>query len=201
MRALSCAIVLMACYPPAFAETKTSSSPLAIVFRFDGPYSQAAFQEMERELTTLMEPSGVRPEWHDRRDIAPSDSFESLVIVNFHGRCRAESAAAPAEGDKPLAWTHVVDGKVLPFSDVECDRVRASIRSANGMRQLSDLVLGRALARVLAHELYHVLARTSTHPGAGLAKRFLSGLELISDRLELKFSDVNRMKAARDANR
>ena len=200
MRALSCAIALMVCYPAAFAETKTPSFPLAIVFRFDGPYSQAAFREMERELTTLMEPSAVRPEWHDRRDVTPSDSFESLVMVNFHGRCRAESVAAPAEGDKPLAWTHVVDGKVLPFSDVECDRVRASIHSANG-RQLSDLVLGRALARVLAHELYHVLARTSTHAGAGLAKRSLSGLELISDRLELKMSDVNRMKAARDANR
>jgi len=93
-----------------------------------------------------------------------------------------------------------VDGKVLPFSDVECDRVRASIRSANG-RQLSDLVLGRALARVLAHELYHVLARTPTHARAGLAKRSLSGIELSSDRLELKFADVNRMKAARDANR
>ena len=201
MRALSCAIALIVCCPPAFAETRKSSSPLAILFRFDGPYSQAAFQEMERELTTLMEPSAVRPEWHDRRDITPSDSFQSLVMVNFHGRCRAEPVAARADGDKPLAWTHVVDGKVLPFSDVECDRVRASIHSANGMRQLSDLVLGRALARVLAHELYHVLARTSTHAGAGLAKRSLSGLELSSDRLELNPSDLNRMKPARNPNR
>jgi hypothetical protein len=201
MRALSCAIALIVCYLTAFAEAKTSSSPLAIVFRFDGPYSQAAFQEMDRELTSLMEPSAVRPEWHDRRDITPSDSFQSLVMVNFHGRCRVEPAAALADGDKPLAWTHVVDGKVLPFSDVECDRVRASIHSANGMRQLSDLVLGRALARVLAHELYHVLARTSTHAGAGLAKRSLSGLELSSDRLELNPSDLNRMKPARNPNR
>src|ERR1700674_4285651 len=146
MRALSCAIALIVCYPPAFAETKKSSSSLAILFRFDGPLSQAAFQEMERELTTLMEPSAVRPEWHDRRDITQADSFQSLVMVNFHGRCRLEPGAAPADGEKPLAWTHVVDGKVLPFSDVECDRVRASIRSSTGMRQLSDLVLGRALA-------------------------------------------------------
>jgi hypothetical protein len=200
MRALSCAIALMVCHAPASAETRTSSSSLAILFRFDGPYSQAAFQEMERELTTLMEPSAVRLEWHDRRDITQADSFQSLVMVNFHGRCRLESAGAAADGDKPLAWTHVVDGKVLPFSDVECDRVRASIHSANGMRQLSDLVLGRALARVLAHELYHVLARTSAHAGTGLAKRSLSGLELSSDRLELNPSDTNRMKPARNAS-
>jgi hypothetical protein len=148
-----------------------------------------------------MEPSAVLPEWHDRRDVTPADSFQSLVMVNFHGRCRVELAAAPDEGDKPLAWTHVVDGKVVPFSDVECDRVRASIHSANGIKQLSDLVLGRALARVLAHELYHVLKRTSTHTGAGLAKRSLSGLELSSDRFELNFSDLNRMKPARNPSR
>src|SRR6266404_7933868 len=100
MRALSCAIALIVCHPPAFAETRKSTSSLAILFRFDGPYSQAAFQEMERELTTLMEPSAVRPEWHDRRHITQADSFQSLVIVNFHGRCRLEPAAAPADGDK-----------------------------------------------------------------------------------------------------
>src|SRR6202521_3783091 len=115
MRALSCAIALIVCYPPAFAETKKSSSSLAILFRFDGPYSQAAFQEMGRELTTLMEPSAVRPEWHDRRDITTSDSFQSLVVVNFHGGCRVGPAAAPSDENKPLGWTHVVDGMVLPF--------------------------------------------------------------------------------------
>lgn len=201
MGAQSCAIALMVCVLPAFAETRASWFPVAILFRFDGPYSQAALQEMERELTTLMEPSAVRPEWHDRKDIAKSDSFQSLVMVNFHGRCRVEPVAAPADGDKPLGWTYVVDGKVLPFSDVECDRVRASIHSADGMRQLSDLVLGRALARVLAHELYHVLARTSTHARTGLAKASFSGLDLSSDRFELNPSSLNRMKPARDANR
>jgi|SRR5579863_808791 len=200
MRALSCAITLIVCCPPAFAETRKSSSPLAILYRFDSPYSQTAFKEMQRELTTLMEPSAIRPEWHDRRDITPSDSFQSLVMVIFHGRCRVDLASA-VDADKPLGWTHVVDGKVLPFSDVECDRVRASIRSVNGMRQLSDRVLGRALARVLAHELYHVLTRTSTHADAGVAKRSLSGLELSSDRLELNPWGMNRMQPARDANR
>jgi hypothetical protein len=155
---------------------------------------------MKGELTTLMEPSAVQPEWHDRNDITNSDSFQKLVLVNFHGRCRAEPAAAPVEGDKPLAWTHVADGKVLPFSEVECDRVRASIHSATGRRPLSDLVMGRALARVLAHELYHVLARTSAHAHVGLTKPSLSGLELTSERLELSPSDLHRIQPALDAN-
>jgi hypothetical protein len=33
---------------------------------------------------------------------------------------------------------------------------------------------GRALARVIGHELYHILARTSQHPAAGIAKAAFS---------------------------
>src|SRR5258708_6835265 len=95
MCAQSCAVALMVCLLPAFAETNTSSSPIAILFRFDRPYSQAALREMQRELTTLMKPSAVRPEWHDRKDITASASFQKLVLVNFHGRCGAETAAGP----------------------------------------------------------------------------------------------------------
>ena len=100
----------------------------------------------------------------------------------------------------PLAFTHSSDGHILPFSEVECDRVRASIHSATGRRPLSDLVMGRALARVLAHELYHVLARTSAHAHVGLTKPSLSGLELTSERLELSPSDLHRIQPALDAN-
>ena len=87
-----------------------------------------------------------------------------------------------------FARTPVADGKVLPFSEVECDQVRASLHSATwGTRgQQSDLVLGRALGRVLAHELYHFLTQTSAHANNGIAKRSLSRAELVSDRLEFK---------------
>jgi hypothetical protein len=51
-----------------------------------------------------------------------------------------------------------------------------------------DRVLGRALGRVLAHELYHILSGTKRHSARGLAKASFAVDELISDR----FVDVLR---------
>jgi|HubBroStandDraft_6_1064221.scaffolds.fasta_scaffold158597_2 hypothetical protein len=200
MRALYCAIALLLCLVPGFSQTKTPSSPLAILFRFDGPTSEAGFQEMRRELRILMAPSNVQPEWRDRATISASESFDRLVVVDFHGRCRMEAGYVLSEEDQPLGWTHVMDGEILPFADIQCDRVRASLYSAGwgSPNQHSDLTLGRALALVLAHELYHILARTTSHAQNGIAKRTLSGAELASRRLAFTRADLDLMKSPRE---
>ena len=135
-----------------------------------------------------MEPLGFALEWLDRTKVTPADSFEDLVVVDFRGRCLIEAADLPYQTNGALAHTTVADGKVLPFSEVECDQVRSSLRSvtSSAQSQQSDLVLGRALGRVLAHELYHVLTQRTTHASDGIAKRSLSRAELVSDRLEFK---------------
>jgi hypothetical protein len=200
MRALFCATALLVCLVQGFSQTKTPPFPLAILFRFDGPASEAGFQEMRHELKALMAPSNVQPEWRERATITGSDSFESIVVVEFHGQCRMGADYAVSEGDQPLGWTHVADGQILPFADVQCDRVRASLHSAlSGSRnQHSDVALGRALALVLAHELYHILARTTSHAQSGIAKRALSAAELASRRLAFTRADVDLMKSPRE---
>jgi len=200
MRALFCAIAVLLCVVAGSSHAKTPSSPLAILFRFDGLTSEAGFQEMRRELRVLMAPSNVQPEWRDRATISTSDSFDHLVVVDFHGQCRMEPGYALSEEDQPLGWTHVADGEVLPYAHIQCDRVRASLNSAlwGGRNQLSDLTLGRALALVLAHELYHILARTTSHARDGIAKPALSGAELASSRLAFTRADLDLMRSPRE---
>jgi hypothetical protein len=197
MRALFCAIAVLVCLVPGFSQSKTPSSPLAILFRFDGPTSEVGFQEMRRELRILMAPSSVQPEWQDRATITGADSFDNIVVVNFHGQCRMEAGNALPVEDQPLGWTHVANGEIQPFADVQCDRVRASLYSAlwGGPNQHSDLTLGRALALVLAHELYHILARTTSHAQDGIAKSALSGTELASSRLAFTRAELDLMKS------
>jgi hypothetical protein len=90
----------------------------------------------------------------------------------------------------------VVDGEIRPFIDIQCDRVQASLNSVLWRQdQNSSVALGRALARVLAHELYHVLAGTAAHSRTGIAKPALSGTDLASQRLEFTPSDVELMKS------
>ena len=171
---------------------------LTIVFRFDGPYSERSLLEMKRELGTILHGSGIRVDWRDQSDVAASDSFPNLVVVKFRGKCRMEPVPYLYDERGPLAFTYSTDGAVLPFSEIACDKVRSSLRTAmwGGDYKRSDMLFGRALARVLAHELYHVLAKTQSHSGHGIAERSLSGAQLISERLQLNAAELNRMHDA-----
>jgi len=56
-------------------------------------------------------------------------------------------------------------------------------------------MLGRAMGRVLAHELYHIVADTAGHGENGVAQPALSARELTSGQLELRASDVEAIQS------
>jgi len=172
---------------------------LTILFQFDGPHSDKSVQEMQRELGSIMKESGLQIDWRDRGRMARSESFPNLVVVNFRGKCRMDPIPFLYDERGPLAFTYGADGTVLPFSEIECDKIRSTLHSAmwGGDYGRSDLLFGRALARVLAHELYHVLAGTRAHPGTGVARHALSGSQLISDELHLNPAELERMLTGR----
>jgi hypothetical protein len=91
-----------------------------------------------------------------------------------------------------LGSTQVAQGRVLPFSEVECDQIRKALAYMHpGSNQLErQNALGLALGRVVAHELYHVLTRTTSHATAGLAKASQSLRDLVALR-EIGFQDAD----------
>lgn len=78
-----------------------------------------------------------------------------------------------------LGYTYILGGEPSPFSDIECDRVRSSLAARPGC---GDLAFGRALGRVLAHELHHVIDRTRRHTTKGYTRESLSVAELVAER-------------------
>ena len=162
--------------------------PLTVVYQFDGLYSARSFAELKQELASILKDTNIRVDWRERNQVGSSESFDNLVVVKFRGVCQIDAASDSDPQPGPLAFTHRSDGVILPFSEVECDRVRSSLR-----RVRSDIVFGRALARVLAHELYHVLAGTETHSPQGITQRALTGSDLGGDRLELSQDELTRM--------
>ncbi|HTA68892.1 MAG TPA: hypothetical protein VK776_11470 [Bryobacteraceae bacterium] len=185
----------LGCASGASIAPSGTPTPLTVVFQFDNTHSEKAFEEMKRELASIFKNAGIQIAWRDRDQVSSSESFPNLLVVKFHGVCKMDPAADRDEDSGPLAFTHTSDGVVLPFSEVECDQVRSSLRRAvsRGDRARSDIVLGRAMARVLAHELYHVLARTESHTANGVAQRAFSGSDLIGDQLELSPDELNSM--------
>jgi hypothetical protein len=66
----------------------------------------------------------------------------------------------------------VSDGAILPFSDVDCDRIRSFVRQGLMAKDRDDReeAFGRSVGRVLAHDLYHIFANTARHGSWGVGK-------------------------------
>ena len=77
--------------------------------------------------------------------------------------------------------TDMSDGEILPFSDIDCDAIRSFLqRDLLRMPEVNrDVSYGRAIARVLAHELYHIFVRTTKHAAQGIGKPSFTVQELL----------------------
>jgi hypothetical protein len=177
MRPVICALFAVI----ASTCTAFAAGPVTLILQFEAQHSEPSVNEMKRELQNLMRPSGVELSWRSLDEISSKDSFPSVVVVTFHGTCQTKPFAPPLPTDPvALAYAHVSNGTVIPFADVECDRVRSSLTSTPGAR--SDLLFGRALGRVLAHELHHIIGQTRAHTQQGVSRKSLSARDLIADR-------------------
>ena len=164
--------------------TRGSAAPITIFTEFEEEHSPAAFEVMKTELASIMAPAGLDFEWRSLDGSPGNQVTVELVVVSFKGSCRMEEIPLTRSGSAgALGWTHTSDGAVLPFSDVDCDRIRQFIgrRVLHASLHEREVLLGRALGRVLAHELYHVFANTTSHGKNGVAKPFYTAAELIAE--------------------
>lgn len=178
----------------AFAEPKTN---LTVLLSIEGRTHDAALAEMKAELKDIMKDAGKSLDIRLRSEAKPNESFEDVVLVKLKGNCRIDRLVHLIDERGPLAFTHATDGAILPFAEVECDRLANSVARAlfGEERKNADKLLGRAIGRVLAHELYHILGKTHEHNADGsLAKEAISAKQLISDkRISFDMRDLQRM--------
>jgi hypothetical protein len=175
---------------PACAEdgqTGGSGFAIAVFMQFDEQYSAVSLAAMQQELESIMSACSLNVQWRVLDGSASKESFSDLVVTRFRGKCRANVPRSPRTRLKTLGLTHLSGSEVLPFSEVDCDRVRNFVQPklARERGRRVDQLLGRALGRVLAHELYHMLARTGSHARAGIAKAVLTPSDLMEGRLRL----------------
>src|SRR5271169_3114378 len=168
MRLVRAAVLAILCAP---ASVRASSS-VTLVLEFDAAYSAKSVDAMKREVASIVHDSGIKVDWRLIGDVRSSDSFESLVVVRFRGVCIMQPVPYLMDERGYYAFTHVSDGNVLPFSEVECDKISSSIgpEMSKAQWRQRDSILGRALGRVLAHELYHMLTRTQHHADEGVTR-------------------------------
>jgi hypothetical protein len=197
-------LLAMACllYVSASSGRSESIAPAAAdpaasdvdVYLNTGPgVSKALLDEMKRELASLIRRSGVSVEWRVLNDSRPVTTSGFAVVFELRGQCGVpwhsdwpQTGQPAGENGAPLASTAVSDGHILPFSWADCAALNRtigpSIRDQPGVQR--DYIYGRALARLLAHELYHVLNQTAGHAQTGIAKAQFTAAELVAERFQ-----------------
>ncbi len=171
-------------------------SVLAIAYTFDGPHSDQVLLEVQNEVRRLFPLPGLQIVWRSLDDGQLSEAFQNLLVARFHGSCAVSYQTNPSDAASALGFTHVTDGQVIPFLQVDCNRVLR----LTGRLRVSDPMesnkrrIGRAIARVLAHEMYHVLAETTEHTREGLASPALSGYDLTCEQFDFRPDDLDRIQ-------
>jgi len=144
---------------------------------------------MRAELQRLFAPAGLEVVWKHMAERKAGEDFELVAVSSFDGSCAVgEPAMAPVTAAS-LADTSLSDGLVIPFFHVDCTRV---VRLLGG--QIEPALLGRALARVIAHEIYHIVARTADHRERGVAKAAFTNRDLTSPGFEFDEWSLARMR-------
>jgi len=175
-------------------EGAAATSPVTIYTQFAHPPSTVSVEHMKTELDAIMAPLDLHIAWRSLEQANGHEVLSEIVVVTFQGTCRSDRLLPEELPMRALGWTHVADGQVLPFSEVDCDRIRELMTSplaaaAPGERAR---LLGRAMARVLAHELYHFFTNTTNHAHSGITKACYTGAELAGE--QLRFGDAQLRK-------
>lgn len=194
----------LAALPAAGASPEVT--PVALFTHYQRPPAEPASQSIEREVESIMAPLGFPLAWRSLDAVRGNEVATSLAVVTFRGTCDAAYLPPVGRAVGALGITHVSDGVVIPFTDVDCDAIRVFLRrDLMGMEEAErEARFGRAVGRVLAHELFHVFAGTVHHGSGGVAKPIFTERELLSRQFRFEASEFRMLrvslKAARQAN-
>ena len=176
--------LLLAALPVFGGQQGAVLAPIALYTNFQQEQaSETLLTAMQEELSGIMAPMGLRFEWRSMKDANGSNVAAELAVVTFKGHCDSARVSPRRAESGPLGWTHISEGAILPFADVDCDGIRSFLQSGLlGIRPADrEEWFGRALGRVIAHELYHILANTQHHGSEGVGKAAYSVQNLLSD--------------------
>lgn len=196
-----CAILAALLSSAATALEMPSPPAVGLYLDFEKPTPSATIESMKAEVERILAPSGLRLEWQMLQDPRGGQNFADLAVVRFHGVCSIPDDAGTDWDIKPfppLASTQVVDGHVLPYTDVACGTIARYIGTLAGSAGVTrEQIFGRALGRVVAHELYHVFSGTRKHAADGVARAYHTRKELVAKEFNFQEAESEMFRAIR----
>jgi len=199
MKALVMGLVL-AVLPVLGQQPGAPIAPIALYTSFPQQQPPAAvLQALQDEVESIMAPTGLRFEWRALENNRGDEVAVELAVLTFRGSCDVEGLVNRRGRVGALGWTHVSDGIILPFSEVDCDGIRRFL--SNGLLGLRPAeratAFGRAVGRVLAHELYHIFADTKHHGTCGVGKEAYTAQDLLSSSFNFHERESQALKSSK----
>lgn len=174
---------------------------VGLFLRFDAKPSQVFVKAMEGELKTILLPAHLRLRWIMANENSGAEIWLGKLVLRFHGTCAAIPATAISgarvqSGERiSLADTAAEGAAILPYTELNCDRLRAFLSLAQPEPPGEETRLGIATGRVLAHELYHVLLQTHEHSATGIAEAVETPAALLGRSLLFEHGELERILA------
>ncbi len=175
-----------------------ANSELIVYLRAEASQLGHEVDIMKSELAPIMRSAGYRVEWRGS-DSQPETTPATLIVLHLQGACNVAAGnpafdSALAESNA-LASTAVSDGVVLPFSTINCAALARVVWPVLSQEAAArrDFLYGRAMARVFAHELYHILANTVDHEREGIAKSHFTNNDLLTERFEFEHTTLSKL--------
>ena len=197
-------LVILVCFldavlRPALAEPVNPPHRKFVVYLKTAPGQPSPpSEEMKREVNALMDDAGYTVSWRSPDDYGRDEGDAAIIVSELRGICQAPPAGmtlGPVEPGASLASTAVSNGIVLPFIWVDCPivaRLLAPALPTEGPNR--NHLYGRALGRVVAHELFHAVTKTRDHDDSGVAKHSFRASDILAEHFEFDLATLKRFR-------
>jgi len=162
-------------------------APISIFVQDQSPPPEI-FAPLRDEVAAILAPVGLQFRWFEVKDAKTAGAVAELAVVTFRGHCDLSGLIGRIPlSARALGYTSMTDGEILPFTTVDCERTQSFLGTAllRMPAKTRPVAFGRALGRILAHELYHVFANTTVHGHGGVAKEAYTVADLLAPEFTL----------------
>jgi hypothetical protein len=177
---------------------------LVVFLTSDSVIAPAVSSGIKQELGHLLQAAAIHVKWQDPVVDRGGSENDFAAVIRLRGACRPTEPSTRFEhtvsGPFTLASSAVADGVILPFGDIDCAALNSFLGPSLWREpdQVREFVYARAVARLMAHELYHVIGQTHVHARSGVAEPAFTVAELLSDHFEFTETTLSELHASPD---
>lgn len=181
----------------AVAGMLPAQDPVVVLLQFDQKPNLPVVNSLHEELESLFEGAGIRLDLRHIETRPLRRKSERAAVVHFSKGCAPPVAIRRREAEvKALAHVHQAGKRVLDLVEVNCRNVSEYISTAITTSDLGrlDMLYGRALARVVSHELLHWMLNERNHTKSRLFCPHVQAHDLIAEGVTLEHGEIARLR-------